>query len=106
MIKANGIEGKYLEYNGKPLVREGNEIYYGDMSDKFYLFMLVFHRKTPLLQGKMANIAYPDNTKTVLSGYLIIKLWAIMPEFSKPQEPSYVRFRWEPQPQSHRLRAC
>ena len=45
MIKANGIQGKYLEYNGKPLVREGNEIYYGDMSDKFYLFMLVMSEK-------------------------------------------------------------
>ncbi len=24
---------KFLEYKGKPLVRSGNEIYYGDMSD-------------------------------------------------------------------------
>ena len=41
MMKANGIEGKYIEYKGKPLVREGNEIYYGFMSDKFYLFMMI-----------------------------------------------------------------
>jgi hypothetical protein len=45
MIKANGIKGKYLEFNGKPLVREGDEIYYGDMADKFYLFMLVMSEK-------------------------------------------------------------
>ncbi len=25
----------FLTYNGKPLVRKGNEIYYGDMSEKF-----------------------------------------------------------------------
>ena len=45
MLKAEGIKGKYLEYNGKPLVREGDEIYYGDMADKFYLFMLVMSEK-------------------------------------------------------------
>ena len=45
MLKAEGIQGKYLEYNGKPLVREGDEIYYGDMADKFYLFMLVMSEK-------------------------------------------------------------
>ncbi len=26
-------ENKFLEYKGKPLVRKGNEIYYGDMSE-------------------------------------------------------------------------
>ena len=26
---------KFLEYKGKPLVRKGNEIYYGDMSESF-----------------------------------------------------------------------
>ncbi len=25
----------FLSYKGKPLVRKGNEIYYGDMSEKF-----------------------------------------------------------------------
>lgn len=25
----------FLTYNGKPLVRKGNEIYYGNMSEKF-----------------------------------------------------------------------
>ena len=41
MLTAKGIEGKYLEYCGKPLVRQGNELYYGDMSDKFYLFIFI-----------------------------------------------------------------
>ena len=26
---------KFLEYKGKPLVRSGNEIYYGNMSDSY-----------------------------------------------------------------------
>ena len=29
------VDGKYLEYKGKPLVREGNTICYGDMSEKY-----------------------------------------------------------------------
>lgn len=28
-------DNKFLEYKGKPLVRKGNEIYYGDMSESF-----------------------------------------------------------------------
>lgn len=28
-------ETNFLTYKGKPLVRKGKEIYYGDMSDKF-----------------------------------------------------------------------
>ncbi len=29
------MANEFLTYKGKPLVRKGNEIYYGDMSDKF-----------------------------------------------------------------------
>lgn len=53
MLKANGIQGKYLEYNGKPLVREGNEIYYGDMSDKYYLFLMIMTEKKAAKLGVM-----------------------------------------------------
>lgn len=28
-------ENKFLTYKGKPLVRKGNEIFYGDMAEKF-----------------------------------------------------------------------
>jgi len=28
-------ENKFLTYKGKPLVRKGNEIFYGDMSEKY-----------------------------------------------------------------------
>ena len=41
MITASGIQGKYLEYQGRPLVRKGNEIYLGDLSEKGYLFMMI-----------------------------------------------------------------
>jgi hypothetical protein len=41
MITANGIKGKFVTYKGLPLVRQDNEIYYGDLSDKHYLFMMI-----------------------------------------------------------------
>ncbi len=42
MLTANGIEGKFLTYKGLPLVRQDNEIYYGDMTnDKYYLSIMI-----------------------------------------------------------------
>ena len=32
---------EFLEYKGKPLVRNGDDIYYGDMSDKFVVKLTV-----------------------------------------------------------------
>lgn len=40
-----GIQGKFLEYKGKPLVRQDDELYYGDMSDKFILFLMILNYK-------------------------------------------------------------
>lgn len=43
-------ENQFLTYKGKPLVRKGNEIYYGDMSDKsVVLFEILSSEK----QGKL-----------------------------------------------------
>ena len=55
-MKANGIQGKFIEYKGKPLVREGNEIYYGFMSDKFYLFMMIMSEK----KASRLDLQIPD----------------------------------------------
>ncbi len=40
-----GIKGKFLEYKGKPLVRQEDELYYGNMSDKFILFLMIMNYK-------------------------------------------------------------
>lgn len=32
---------KFLTYKGKPLVRKGNEIYYGDMSEKYIVYFKI-----------------------------------------------------------------
>lgn len=33
------MENNYLTYKGRPLVRCGNEMYFGNMSDKFIIFI-------------------------------------------------------------------
>ena len=40
------LEGKYVMYKGKPLVREKNLICYGNMTEKCYLSMLILPTKT------------------------------------------------------------
>ncbi len=51
-----GVQGKFLEYKGKPLVRQGNELYYGDFSDSHYLFMMIMSEK----DAATANVKIPD----------------------------------------------
>jgi hypothetical protein len=40
------VSGKYLMYRNKPLVREGNTICYGDMSEKCILILEIMSYKT------------------------------------------------------------
>ena len=55
MLNANGVtEKEYLEYKGRPLVRQGDELFYGDMSEEFYIYMLIMSEKDT------ANGAIPD----------------------------------------------
>ena len=39
------VEGKYLMYKDRPLVREGDTICYGDMAEKYILIMEIFSYK-------------------------------------------------------------
>lgn len=44
-------ENKFLSYKGKPLVRKGNEIYYGDMSEpNVVLFEILSEKKDGKLE--------------------------------------------------------
>ena len=43
--KREVVSGKYLEYKGRPLVREGNTICYGDMSEKCILILEIMSYK-------------------------------------------------------------
>ncbi len=55
MLKANGLgNDEFLEYKGRPLVRQDNEIFYGDMSGDFYIYMMIMSEKdTP--SGKVPD---------------------------------------------------
>lgn len=50
----------FLTYKGKPLVRKGNEIYYGDMSEKYVI-------KLEILSTKNENgLEIADKVKVLL----------------------------------------
>ena len=46
MLNANGVEAtEFLEYKGRPLVRKDNDIYYGDLSENYHVFMMIMAEK-------------------------------------------------------------
>ena len=46
MINAEGISNEeFLEYKGRPLVRQDDDIFYGDLSEKYYIYMMVIQNK-------------------------------------------------------------
>ena len=46
------VEGKYLVYKDKPLVREGNTICYGDKTEKCFLLLEIMSYKTDETSGE------------------------------------------------------
>lgn len=40
------VQGEYLEYKNKPLVREGNTICYGDKTEKCFLILEIMSYKS------------------------------------------------------------
>lgn len=53
------IQGKYLIYQGLPLVRENNLLCYGSMDDKFVLFLMILSNKT-IKTPAGGNVEIPD----------------------------------------------
>ena len=46
MLNANGVSNnEFVEYKGRPLVRQDNEIFYGDMSENAYVYMMIMGEK-------------------------------------------------------------
>lgn len=45
---------KFLEYKGKPLVRSGNTVYYGDMNDPYVVYLNI-KKTTDLKDIKLAE---------------------------------------------------
>lgn len=46
---------KFLEYKGKPLVRSGKTIYYGNMSDPYVVCLNIINEGEPVGDLKMAG---------------------------------------------------
>ena len=63
------VSGKYLEYKGLPLVREGNTICYGDMNDKCILILEIMSYKDELPDKILIQVLDPkDQTKILRQG--------------------------------------
>ena len=46
MLNANGVSNnEFVEYKGRPLVRQDDEIFYGDLSGDFYVYMMIMGEK-------------------------------------------------------------
>lgn len=50
----NTVNGKYLMFRGKPLVRDGQQICWGDMNDKYVLVLGIMSTK------QVKNKTVPD----------------------------------------------
>ena len=77
MLNANGVtENEYLEYKGRPLVRKDNDIYYGDLSDKYHVFMMI-----------MAEM--PSSKGTEIPATIMVQLMA--KESNRPEKQSIAK---------------
>ena len=49
MLNFEGVGmDEFVEYKGKPLVRQGDDIFYGDLSEKYYVYMMIMsYKKSP-----------------------------------------------------------
>lgn len=68
------VKGNYLMFRGKPLVREGNQICYGDMSDEYVMYLMILSNKSVTVGGVTSEV--PDRvivqilkTDTSIVGY-------------------------------------
>lgn len=56
MIEAKNIVGKYVSYQGRPLVRQDKELFYGDLSEPYHVYMLIMSEKTAV----KADVKIPE----------------------------------------------
>ena len=45
MLENATVDGKFLMYKGRPLVREGNTIIYGNLDDEYVLQLIIMNEK-------------------------------------------------------------
>ena len=68
--KREKVSGKYLEYRGWPLVREGNTICYGDMNEKCILILEIMSYSDKGLPDKIfiQVVDSKDQSKIIRQG--------------------------------------
>jgi len=79
MLNAEGVNnGEFLEYKGRPLVRSESDIYYGDLSAKYHVHMIVMSEKEVkgvLLPNKIVVQLVPNGSimpeKNIMSTSLV-----------------------------------
>nr|MBQ4319303.1 hypothetical protein [Clostridia bacterium] len=54
------VSGKHLMFRGKPFVRQDNLLCYGDMNDKYILFLLILTTKKIDTQNPDIKVEVPD----------------------------------------------
>lgn len=46
MLNTEGVGiNEFVEYKGRPVVRQGDDIFYGDLSEKYYVYMMIMSDK-------------------------------------------------------------
>ena len=46
MLNTEGVGmDEFVEYKGKPIGRQGDDIFYGDLSEKYYVYMMIMSDK-------------------------------------------------------------
>lgn len=67
-------ENNFLMYKGKPIVRCGNEIYYGDMNDEFVVrFEILSYKKEGKIQvaDKVSVLLLKSNTEIAMKDRIV-----------------------------------
>ncbi len=61
MANEKNVVDNYIIYKNRPLVRENNLICYGDMNDKFVLFLMILGSRKADTQNPDIKIDVPEN---------------------------------------------
>ena len=56
---------EYLMYQGKPLVRKGNEIFYGDMTEKFVVRFQILSENAEIADKVSVQLIQNDSDKPI-----------------------------------------
>ncbi len=55
-IREKTVDGKVMIFRGKPLLRDGNQICYGDMRDEYMMFLMILSTRKVMVGGVMSEV--------------------------------------------------